>query len=68
MQGEAAHLNDLFIRHTREEDVLFILIRIEPNHVGDFSITKPLDTLPCLSIPQFYLAIVGTRQESTTIV
>lgn len=45
------YLNDLFVRHTSEEDVLFILVRMEAHNVGRLAVTEPLETLTGLGIP-----------------
>lgn len=45
------YLNNLFVRHTGEEYVLFVFIRMETHNVGSLAITKPLETLAGLGIP-----------------
>lgn len=58
MHGET-HLDDLLIRHARQENVLLVVIWMEPNDVGNLPITEPLDTLSGLSIPKFHLSIIS---------
>lgn len=45
------YLNNLLIRHTSEEYVLFVLIRMEAHNVGSLAVTESLKTLAGLSIP-----------------
>jgi hypothetical protein len=40
-----ANLNDLLVRHTSKENVLLILIRMEPHYIGNLPIRKRLETL-----------------------
>jgi hypothetical protein len=54
------NLNYLFVRHTSEENMLFVFVRVEAHDIGSLAITKPLETLAGLSIPQFHLAIITT--------
>ena len=65
---KGAHLNDLLIGHTRQEDMLFILVGMEPNNVRNFAIAEPFDALPRLRVPELDLTIIAAGQESPTIV
>lgn len=50
-QKTETNLNNLLIRHTSEENVLFILIWVEPDDIRNLPITKAFDTLAGFSIP-----------------
>lgn len=45
------YLNNLLVRHTSEEYMLFVFIRMESHNVGGLAVTKPLQTLAGLGIP-----------------
>lgn len=56
---QGTHLNDLFVGHSGKEDVLLIFIGVEPNHVRDFAVAKPLNALASFRIPQLHLAVIS---------
>ena len=53
------YLNDLFVGHSGEEDILLIFVGMEPDDVRDLSVTEPFQALACLRIPQLHLAIIS---------
>lgn len=63
-----AHLNDFLVRHTSQEDVLLVFVRMETNDVWYLPISKALDALSCLCVPELHGAIVGARQELTSVI
>ena len=62
------YLNDLFVGHSGEEDILLIFVGMEPNDVRDLSVAKPFEALTCLRVPQLHLTIITTGEEPATIV
>jgi len=62
------YLDDLLVRHTSQENVLLVVVGMEPDNVWCLTVTKPLQTLARLSVPQFHLAVVPTRQEFPAII
>ena len=66
--GGEAHLHDLFVRHARQEDILLVVVRVEPNHVRNFSVAKAVEALTGLSIPELHLSVITTGQEFATVV
>lgn len=40
--GKNTNLDNLLVRHTSEEDVLLVIIRVETYDVGDLAIAKAL--------------------------
>lgn len=65
---ERTHLNNLFVRHTSQENMLFIFIRVELYAIWDLPITEPLQALPCFCVPKFHLAVISTGKESSAII
>ena len=66
--GRRVYLYDLLIRHARQENVLLVVIRMEPNHIRNLSVAKAVEALAGLGIPQFHLSVISTRQEIAAIV
>lgn len=66
--GNFTCLYDFLIRHARQENVLLVVVGMEPNNVRDLSIAKPVEALTGLSIPQFHLSVISTGQEIPAIV
>ena len=66
--GGKAHLYNLFVRHSRQEDILLIVVRVEPNHVRNFSVAEAVEALAGFSIPEFHLSVIATGQEFATVV
>lgn len=62
------YLDDLLIGHTREEDMLFVLVRMELDDVGYLAVAEPLQTLASFGIPELDLTIVATRQELGSVI
>ena len=65
---EKAYLYDLLIRHARQENVLLVVVGMEPNHVRNLSVAKAVEALTGLCIPEFHLSVISTRQELATVV
>jgi len=68
MPIEKPHLHDLFVRHSRQENVLLVVVRVEPNHIRNLSVAKAVETLSGLSIPEFHLPVISAGQELATVV
>lgn len=66
--GGEAHLNDLFVRHAGQEDTLLVVVRMESNHIRNLPVTKPVEALAGLSVPEFHLSVIATGQELVTVV
>ena len=66
--GGKAHLYDLFVRHSRQENILLVVVRVEPNHVRYFSVAEAIEALAGFSIPEFHLSVITTGQEIATVV
>jgi len=66
--GGKVYLYDLLIRHSRQENVLLVVVGMEPNNVRNLPVAKPVEALAGLSIPQFHLPVISTRQELAAIV
>lgn len=49
--GHNADLDNLFVRHTSEKDMLFIIVGVETNDVGSLAVAEPLETLTGLGVP-----------------
>jgi hypothetical protein len=62
------NLDDLLIRHTRQENMLFVLIRMELHHVGYLPVAELFDTLSGLRVPELHLPIIPTREELFTVI
>ena len=62
------YLDDLLVRHTSQENVLLVVVGMKSDNVWCLTATKPLQTLARLSVPQFHLAVIPTRQESPPII
>ena len=62
------YLDDLLVRHTSQENMLLVVAGMKPDNVWCLTATKPLQTLAHLSVPQFHLAAIPTRQESPPII
>ena len=45
------HLNDFFIRHAGQKDVLLVLIRVEAYNVRDLAIGESLEALARFRVP-----------------
>lgn len=45
------YLNDLFIRHSRQEDILFVFIRMKLNTERDLAVPEPPKAFSSLGIP-----------------
>lgn len=45
-----AYLDDLLVRHTRQEDVLFVFVRVESYDVRDLAVREGLKTCACCDI------------------
>lgn len=67
-EENATYLNDFLVRHTSQENVLFVGVWMEFDYIGDFAITEALKTLPSLGVPELHLTIVSTRKELFAIV
>lgn len=65
---EKTHLDDFLIRHTSKEYMLLVLVWMESDNIGNFTITKALQTLPCFCVPQFHLTVVTAGQELATVI
>ena len=61
-------MDDILVRHTSEEDVLFVFVRMELDNVGDLTVAEPLDALACLCVPQLDLTVVAAREESSPVI
>ena len=62
-----SYLNDLLVGHTREEDVLFVLIRVESDHIWNLAVAEPLQALAGFRIPQLDITVHTTAQQPTAI-
>ena len=62
------YLDNLLVGHTSKEYILLILVRVEANDVGDFSIAESLQTLTSFCVPQFHLTIVSAGKKLTTVI
>lgn len=51
MDLSEAYLDDLLVRHSSQEDVLLVFIRVEAYDVWDFAVAKPLQALAGLCVP-----------------
>ena len=49
--GNGAYLDNLFVRHTSEEDVLFVIVGVEADDVWRLAVTEPLEALTGLGVP-----------------
>ena len=65
---QKAYLDDLLVGHTSKEYILLILVRVEANDVGNFSIAETLQTLTGFRVPQLHLTIVTAGKKLTTII
>ena len=65
---ESVYLYDLLIGHARHENVLLVVVGMEPDHVRNLSVAKAVEALTGLSIPEFHLSVISTRQELAAIV
>ena len=63
-----AHLNDFLVRHTSQEDILFVLVWMEFDTIWSLAVAKPLDALACLRVPELHLSIIPAGQEPSTVV
>lgn len=57
------YLNDLLVLHARHEDVLFVLVGIELDAIGNLPIGECLNTFACFRVPQLDMPVVRSRQE-----
>lgn len=55
------NLNNLLIRHSGKEDMLFVLVWMESYDVRNLPIAKPFDTLTGFSVPQLDRSVVTAR-------
>jgi Na+-transporting NADH:ubiquinone oxidoreductase subunit NqrB len=62
------YLNNLFIRHTSEENILFILVWMESNDVRYLPVAEALEALAGFRVPELHLAIVPTGEKLSTII
>lgn len=46
-----AYLDDFLVRHTSQEYVLFILVRMELDNIWNLAIAEPFQTLASLGVP-----------------
>ena len=68
MRKSRSYLDDLLVGHTGQEDVLLVLVGMEPDNVWDLAVTEPLQTLSGLRVPEFHLTVVTARQELPSII
>lgn len=66
--GGKPYLDNLFVRHARQENILFVVIGMEPDHVRNLSVAEAVEALAGLSIPEFHLSVITTGQELATVV
>ncbi len=60
---KSTYAENLLVSAAGQEEVLFILIGVKLDAVGDLFEVKLTGTLARLSVPQFDEAIVGSREE-----
>ena len=53
------HLDNFLVRHTSKENVLFVLIGMEPHDIRDLTVAESLQTLPSFGIPQLHVAVIA---------
>ena len=66
--GGKAHLYDLFVRHAGQKNILLVVVRVEPNHIRDFSVAEAVEALASFSVPEFHLSVITAGQEFPTVV
>jgi hypothetical protein len=52
-------LDDFLVRHTSKENVLFVLIGMEPHDIRDLAVAESLQTLPSFGIPQLHVTVIA---------
>ena len=62
------HLNDLFVGHSRHEDVLLVGIRVKFDDVRNLSIRKRLHTFAGFRVPYLDMPVIGCREEFGALV
>lgn len=63
-----ANLDNLFVGHSGQEDVLLVFVWIKTNHVGNLAVTEPLDALARFGVPELHLPIITAREEPAPVV
>lgn len=66
--GETPHLHNLLVRHPRQENILLVVVGMEPNHIRNLSVAKAAEALSGLCIPEFHLSVIPTRQKLAAVV
>lgn len=59
--GAGVELDDLFVGHTSNELVAEVCAGVKADDVGCFARGEARDALACFGVPEFHLAIVGSR-------
>ena len=68
LTAHGTHYLDDLVWHTSQENVLLVIIGMKLDNIWCLTITKLLQTLASLSVPQFHLVVVPTWQESPPII
>jgi hypothetical protein len=61
-------LYDFFIGAASQEDMLFIVIGVEFNTIGDFAIRISSNTFSGFCIPHFHIFIIATAEKTSPII